>query len=80
MLYVPKGFAHGFVTLADDTEAFYLVDEFYSPEMERGIRWDDPRFGIRWPLEPVVISEKDRGHRTFNLAWHLGGGADEKAS
>ncbi len=80
MLYVPKGFAHGFVTLAEDTEAFYLVDEFYSPELERGIRWDDPRFGIRWPLAPAVISDKDRGHRAFDPAWHLGGGADERAS
>ena len=49
MMYVPKGFAHGFFTLADDTEAFYLVDEFYAPEYERGIRWNDPRFSIRWP-------------------------------
>ena len=62
------------------TWAFYLVDEFYAPELERGIRWDDPRFGIHWPLEPVVISEKDRGHRTFDPAWHLGAGADQKAS
>ena len=42
MLYVPKGFAHGFITLEDDTEAFYFVDEFYSPESERGVRWNDP--------------------------------------
>jgi dTDP-4-dehydrorhamnose 3,5-epimerase len=73
MLYVPKGFAHGFVTLAEDTEAFYLVDEFYAPEQERGVRWDDPRFGIRWPIAPVVVSDKDRSHRDFDPAWHLGG-------
>ncbi len=79
MLYVPKGFAHGFVTLSEDTEAFYLVDEFYAPELERGIRWDDPQFAIGWPLAPTVISEKDRGHRLFDPAWHLGGGA-ERAS
>lgn len=72
MMYVPKGFAHGFITLADDTEAFYLVDEFYGPEQERGVRWDDPRFGIRWPIPPVVLSDKDRGHRDFDPAWHLG--------
>lgn len=72
MLYVPKGFAHGFVTLADDTEAFYLVDEVYSPEHERGIRWDDPRFGLRWPIAPAVVSDKDRAHRLFEPAWHLG--------
>ncbi len=71
MMYVPKGFAHGFITLADDTEAFYYVDEFYAPAQERGIRWDDPRFDIGWPLQPVVISEKDRSHRTFDPAWHV---------
>ena len=43
MMYVPKGFAHGFFTLTDDAEAFYFVDEFYAPECERGVRWDDPR-------------------------------------
>jgi len=71
MMYVPKGFAHGFITLADDTEAFYLVDEFYAPEYERGVRWDDPRFSIRWPVQPVVISDKDRNYRDFDPAWHL---------
>jgi dTDP-4-dehydrorhamnose 3,5-epimerase len=72
MLYVPKGFAHGFVTLLDDTEAFYLVDEFYSPEHERGVRWNDPRFAIEWPVQPAVMSEKDRAYRDFDPAWHLG--------
>jgi dTDP-4-dehydrorhamnose 3,5-epimerase len=71
-MVVPKGCAHGFLTLADDTEAFYLVDEFYSPDRERGVRWDDPRFGIRWPIAPVVLSDKDRAHRDFDPAWHLG--------
>jgi dTDP-4-dehydrorhamnose 3,5-epimerase len=71
MMYVPKGFAHGFITLAADTEAFYLVDEFYSPECERGVRWDDPRFSIRWPAQPVVISDKDKSYRNFDPAWHL---------
>ena len=73
MMYVPKGFAHGFVTLADDTEAFYFVDEFYAPEQERGLRWNDPRFAIAWPVEPAVLSDKDRGHRDFDPAWHVGG-------
>src|SRR5690349_147217 len=68
MMYVPKGFAHGFLTLADDTEAFYFSDEAYAPAGERGIRWDDPRFDIRWPLQPVVVSEKDRAHRGFDPA------------
>jgi dTDP-4-dehydrorhamnose 3,5-epimerase len=73
MMYVPKGFGHGFVTLQDGTEAFYFADEFYAPEQERGVRWNDPRFAIRWPIEPVVLSDKDRTQRDFDLAWHLGG-------
>lgn len=72
MLYVPKGFAHGFITLQDDTEAFYFVDEVYAPDMERGVRWNDPHFGIEWPAEPVVLSDKDRDQRDFDPAWHLG--------
>lgn len=72
MLYVPKGFAHGFVTLVDGTEAFYFVDEYYAPEQERGIRWNDPHFGIAWPIEPVVLSEKDKSHRNFDPSYHLG--------
>ena len=71
MMYVPKGFAHGFITLADDTEAFYFVDEFYAPELERGVRWDDPRFQLRWPIAPAVISDKDANQRDFDPAWHL---------
>lgn len=73
MMYVPKGFAHGFVTLEDDTEALYLVDEPYAPERERGIRWNDPRFPLAWPIAPVVVSDKDRGHRDFDPGWHLRG-------
>ena len=60
MLYVPEGFAHGFITLEDDTEVTYQVSEFYTPGAEQGIRWDDPAFNIEWPLEPKVISEKDK--------------------
>ena len=71
MMAVPKGFAHGFITLVDDTEAFYLVDEFYAPECERGLRWNDPKFAIQWPAEPTVISEKDQNYRDFDPAWHL---------
>ena len=77
MLYVPKGFAHGFITLHDDTEAFYFVDEFYAPDMERGVRWNDPHFGIDWPAEPVVLSDKDRDQRDFDPAWHLGQTTDQ---
>ncbi len=71
MMYVPKGFAHGFITLTDDTEAFYFVDEFYAPECERGVRWNDPRFQISWPLAPAVISDKDANQRDFDPTWHL---------
>lgn len=72
MMYVPKGFAHGFLTLEPDTEAFYFVDEFYSPAHERCVRWNDPRFAIEWPSQPVVISEKDRSQKDFDPPWHLG--------
>jgi dTDP-4-dehydrorhamnose 3,5-epimerase len=69
-LYVPKGFAHGFMTLEPDTEAFYLVTEKYSPEHERGVRYDDPAFGISWPMVPREISEKDKSHPDFNPNTH----------
>ena len=69
MLFVPEGFAHGFLTLEDDSEIFYQMSEFYDPEGSRGIRWDDPRFGIRWPAEPRVISERDRSYPDY-LATH----------
>jgi len=59
MLLVPEGFAHGFQTLQDDTEVFYQVSEFYTPNAEKGARYDDPAFGITWPLEVSVISDKD---------------------
>jgi dTDP-4-dehydrorhamnose 3,5-epimerase len=71
MMYVPKGFGHGLITLEPNTEAFYLVDEFYDPASERGVRWNDPKFGIRWPIEPTVISQKDAAHRDFDPSWHL---------
>jgi dTDP-4-dehydrorhamnose 3,5-epimerase len=61
MMYVPRGFAHGFITLVDDTEALYLVSDTYSPELERGVRFDDPCFSISWPLVPTEMSAKDRG-------------------
>ncbi|TFE70852.1 dTDP-4-dehydrorhamnose 3,5-epimerase [Methylacidiphilum sp. Yel] len=66
MLFVPKGFAHGFLTLMDNTEAFYLVGEFYAPEYERGIRYNDPALNIPWPFEPLVISEKDKSYPDFD--------------
>jgi len=70
MMYCPKGFAHGFVTLEENTEAFYLVSDPYAPDLERGIRYNDPRFNIEWPIEPVEISEKDVNWPDFDPAWH----------
>jgi dTDP-4-dehydrorhamnose 3,5-epimerase len=66
-LYVPKGFAHGYQTLVPDTETFYQVSEWYTPEAERGVRWDDPAFGIEWP-DPAkaLLSEKDRNWPDFS--------------
>lgn len=71
MMLVPKGFGHGFVTLSENTEALYLVSEFYAPELERGIRWNDPKIGIEWPLIPKIISGKDESHPDFNKEIHL---------
>jgi dTDP-4-dehydrorhamnose 3,5-epimerase len=60
-LYIPRGFAHGFQTLADDTEVFYMISELHAPASASGVRWDDPAFGIVWPLgDPTEISDKDR--------------------
>ena len=61
MLYIPEGFAHGYQTLVAGTEAFYQVSEYYRPEAESGVRWDDPVFSITWPdAERRIISRKDR--------------------
>lgn len=66
MLYVPGGVAHGFQTLRDATEVFYMVSEPYAPESADGVRWDDPAFGIEWPLgEPTAISDRDRAWPPF---------------
>jgi dTDP-4-dehydrorhamnose 3,5-epimerase len=65
MLYVPSGFAHGFQTLEDDTEVFYQISEFYSPEHGRGVRWDDPAFAIRWPDDDRIIVDRDRSYPNF---------------
>jgi dTDP-4-dehydrorhamnose 3,5-epimerase len=64
-LYVPEGFAHGYLTLADNSEVQYMVSEFYSPGHERGIRWNDRAFGIAWPLTPKIMSDKDANHPDF---------------
>ena len=60
MLYVPRGFAHGYQTLTDDAEVFYHVSEFYTPGAEGGLRWNDTKLGIKWPIQETdQISEKD---------------------
>jgi len=62
MLYVPEGVAHGFLTLAPFSEVEYVMSDPYIADAARGIRWDDPGFGIEWPEAPVVISERDRSY------------------
>ncbi len=59
MVYIPRGLAHGFQTMEDDTEVLYLMSEFYAPECARGVRWNDPAFGIEWPPADRTISQKD---------------------
>ena len=65
MFCIPEGFAHGFITLEDRTEVFYQMSAFYNAESARGVRWNDPAFGIRWPSEVRVISERDRNYPDF---------------
>ena len=65
MIYIPKGCAHGFQTLEDNTEVFYQMSEFYHPEYAKGIRWDDVAFNIQWPLPISVISQKDLSYPDF---------------
>lgn len=61
-LYVPTGFAHGFQTLESDSELLYQMSEFYKPELARGLRWDDPRLAIAWPLPNPIVSDRDRAY------------------
>jgi dTDP-4-dehydrorhamnose 3,5-epimerase len=64
-VYIPAGLAHGFQTLADGTEVFYQMSEFYYPDHARGVRWNDPAFAITWPLEISEISERDLAFPDF---------------
>jgi len=66
-LYVPAGFAHGFLTLEDGTEVLYQVSQFYHHEAERGVRYNDPAFGIEWPVDVLVLSEKDKRWPDYRL-------------
>lgn len=65
LFYVPAGCAHGFLTLAPDAETIYLSSAYYTPGCERGVRYNDPRFAIEWPIEPVVVSDKDAAQPDF---------------
>ncbi len=65
MLYIPEQFAHGFQTLENDTEVFYQMSQLYAPEYGRGVRWNDPAFGIQWPPDERVINERDRNYPDF---------------
>jgi len=67
-LYIAPGFAHGFQTLTDDAEVLYQMTEFYDPQSARGVRWDDPAFGIEWPIASPVLSERDAGFPDFEVS------------
>lgn len=67
MLYIPKGFAHGFQTLTDDAEVYYQMSEFYTPALGAGVRWNDPAFGIAWPLPVSVMAARDRDYPDVDL-------------
>jgi dTDP-4-dehydrorhamnose 3,5-epimerase len=64
-LYIPKGCAHGFQTLADETEALYLISAPYEPALGRGVRWNDPEFGVQWPMPVSCMSERDASYPDF---------------
>ena len=68
LLYVPEGFAHGFQTLAPNTEVFYLVSACYAPESAGGVRWNDPAFAIQWPEDSLTIIQRDRDYPDFDPA------------
>jgi dTDP-4-dehydrorhamnose 3,5-epimerase len=70
MMYVPRGFAHALLTLEENSEALYLASNFYVPDCERGLRWNDPKFGVEWPIEPAEISAKDAAWPDFDPEFH----------
>jgi len=64
-LYIPRGFAHGFQTLTDDCDVFYQMSEFFAPESARGFRWDDPSFGIEWPIAEPIVLDRDNAYPDY---------------
>jgi dTDP-4-dehydrorhamnose 3,5-epimerase len=69
-VYIPAGVAHGFQSLADASEVFYQIAERYTPEVSAGVRWDDPAFGIEWPIRAPILSDRDAGYRDFSQGTH----------
>lgn len=72
MMYVPRGCAHGFMSLTEDVEMLYFVSAYYDAKLERGVRWNDPKFGIQFPHAPALLSDRDANAPDFDPAWHLG--------
>ena len=72
IVYIPEGFSHGFMTLTDDTEVFYQMSQFYAPESSVGIRWNDPFFGVIWPGEVAVVSDRDKNYPDFPIGMKKG--------
>jgi dTDP-4-dehydrorhamnose 3,5-epimerase len=66
-LFIPPGFAHGFVSLTDHTEVYYMISVAHAPNFSRGVRWNDPAFAIEWPLTPVVISGRDAAYPLLDV-------------
>ncbi|HEY2463460.1 MAG TPA: dTDP-4-dehydrorhamnose 3,5-epimerase [Steroidobacteraceae bacterium] len=66
-LFIPPGFAHGFVTLSDDAEVFYMISVPHAPQFAQGFRWSDPAFGIQWPLDPSVMSPRDAAYPLLDV-------------
>jgi dTDP-4-dehydrorhamnose 3,5-epimerase len=67
LLLIPEGFAHGFLTLEDESEVTYLLSDFYAPDCERGLRWDDPAIAVEWPFSPEILSQRDAAYPAWRL-------------